>query len=187
MLGRAGKEGRYLAIMKPIYLTGFMGAGKSTIGTLLAQQLGCVFQDLDDIIVDQAGMSIKDIFQTKGEEYFRELEAHLLEKYADDHAVLALGGGTLMNRRSMDFLKSSGIIVYLRATNKTLVERLRNETSERPLLVEAEPLETTVEKMMSARSSSYEAAHLIVDVDGLSTEEIVEELFGKISNQPELA
>lgn len=169
--------------MKPVYLAGFMGVGKSTIGTLLARQLGCAFLDLDDVIVDQEGMSINDIFQVKGEEYFRKVEAQLLEDFAYGQNVLGLGGGTLMNRESMDLLGSSGTIVYLRASNETLVERLRDKTFDRPLLKQAEPLEKMVERMMSARSSTYEAAHLVVDVDGLSAEEVVESLVVKISNQ----
>ncbi len=169
--------------MKPVYLAGFMGVGKSTIGTLLAQKLGCTFLDLDDVIVDHEGMSINDIFQIKGEKYFREIEGRLLENCANDQVVLALGGGTLMNTRSMDFLKSNGTIVYLRASNETLVERLRNEPFERPLLKETESLEKLVEEMMSVRASTYEAADVVVNVDGLTAEEIVDTLFGILSDQ----
>jgi shikimate kinase len=168
--------------MKPLYLAGFMGVGKSTIGTLLAQRLGHTFLDLDDVIVEHVGMPIKDIFQIKGEKYFSEIEAQVLESVANDETVLALGGGTLMNQRSMELLKSRGIIVYLRASNETLVDRLRNEVQGRPLLRQTEPLEEIVESIMRERSSTYESADLIVDVDGLSAQEVTDTLFGMISN-----
>ena len=120
-----------------ITLTGFMGSGKTTVGKVLADFLGCPFMDLDDLVVKKAGKSIPE---QDGEPAFRLLEAQVLrktvEKYAESTAVLALGGGAVLEPASAALLHEKTVCIYLRATLDTLLARLAGETAGRPLLQE---------------------------------------------------
>ena len=158
-----------------ITLTGFMGSGKSTVGRLLADSLGCPFLDLDDLIVKKAGKSIPDIFAQDGEPAFRQLEARLLrqtvEKYAETTAVLALGGGAVMTPASASLLHDKTVCIYLRATLDTLLARLAGETAGRPLADDA------MASRLAEREPIYEeTAHVIIDTDGLSPDEVADEI-----------
>ena len=102
-----------------IALTGFMGSGKTSVGRLVADALGCPFLDLDDIIVKKAGRSIPEIFRADGEKGFRRLEKDALEKtvakYAENTAVLALGGGTVTVSGAVKLLQEKTLCIYLEA------------------------------------------------------------------------
>ena len=119
-----------------ITLTGFMGSGKTTVGKVLADFLGCPFMDLDDLIVKKAGKSIPEIFAQDGEPAFRQLEARLLrqtvEKYTENTVVLALGGGAVTAPASAALLHEKSVCIYLRATRDTRLERRAGETAGRP-------------------------------------------------------
>ena len=158
-----------------ITLTGFMGSGKTTVGKVLADFLGCPFLDLDDLIVKKAGKSIPEIFAQDGEPAFRELEARLLrqtvEKYAESTVVLALGGGAILAPASAALLRDKTVCIYLRATLDTLLARLEGETAGRPLADDA------LAARLSAREPLYEeTAHVIIDTDGLSPDEVADEI-----------
>ncbi len=158
-----------------ITLTGFMGSGKSTVGRLLADSLGCPFLDLDDLVVKKAGKSIPDIFAQDGEPAFRQLEARLLrqtvEKYAETTAVLALGGGAVMTPASAALLHEKTVCIYLRATLDTLLARLEGETAGRPLA------DDSLASRLASREPIYEeTAHVIIDTDGLSPDEVADEI-----------
>jgi shikimate kinase len=158
-----------------ITLTGFMGGGKTTVGRLLADALGCPFMDLDDLIVKKAGKSIPDIFAQDGEPAFRQLEARLLrqtvEKYTETTAVLALGGGAVMTPSSASLLHEKTVCIYLRATLDTLLSRLAGETAGRPLADDA------MASRLAEREPVYEeTAHVIIDTDGLSPDEVTDEI-----------
>ncbi len=158
-----------------ITLTGFMGSGKSTVGRLLADSLGCPFLDLDDLVVKKAGKSIPDIFAQDGEPAFRQLEARLLrqtvEKYKETTAVLALGGGAVMTPASAALLHEKTVCIYLRATLDTLLARLAGETAGRPLADDA------MASRLAEREPIYEeTAHVIIDTDGLSPDEVADEI-----------
>ena len=96
-----------------IYLCGFMGCGKSTVGKLLAQKLGMRFTDLDDYIESSAGMSIPDIFSEKGEPYFREKEAQAVKELSAENSVVACGGGTIINDNSARIARENGPVIFL--------------------------------------------------------------------------
>ena len=158
-----------------ITLTGFMGSGKTTVGKVLADFLGCPFMDLDDLVVKKAGKSIPDIFAQDGEPAFRQLEARLLrqtvEKYAENTVVLALGGGAVLAPASAALLQEKTVCIYLRATLETLLARLEGETAGRPLA------DADLAARLSARTPVYEqTAHVVIDTDGLSPEEIADEI-----------
>jgi shikimate kinase len=158
-----------------ITLTGFMGSGKTTVGKVLADFLGCPFMDLDDLIVKKAGKSIPDIFAQDGEPAFRELEARLLrqtvEKYAESTAVLALGGGAILTPASAALLRDKTVCIYLRATLDTLFARLAGETAGRPLADDA-----LAERLASREPIYEETAHVTIDTDGLSPDEVADEI-----------
>ena len=159
-----------------ITLTGFMGGGKTTVGRLLADALGCPFMDLDDLIVKKAGKSIPDIFAQDGEPAFRQLEAQVLrktvEKYAESTAVLALGGGAVLAPASAALLHEKTVCIYLRATLDTLLARLAGETAGRPLADD-----DAMASRLAEREPIYEkTAHVIMDTDGLSPDEVTDEI-----------
>ena len=158
-----------------ITLTGFMGSGKTTVGRLLADALGCPFMDLDDLVVKKAGKSIPDIFAQDGEPAFRQLEAQVLrktvEKYAESTAVLALGGGAVLAPASAALLHEKTVCIYLRATLDTLLARLEGETAGRPLA------DASLADRLASREPIYEeTAHVIIDTDGLSPDEVADEI-----------
>ncbi len=158
-----------------ITLTGFMGSGKTTVGRILADALGCPFLDLDDLIVKKAGQSIPDIFAQDGEPAFRQLEARLLrqtvEKYGESTAVLSLGGGAILAPASATLLHEKTVCIYLRATLDTLLSRLAGESAGRPLA------DASLAERLAAREPLYEkTAHVVIDTDGLTPEEVSDEI-----------
>ena len=158
-----------------VTLTGFMGSGKTTVGKVLADFLGCPFFDLDDLIVKKAGKSIPDIFAQDGEAAFRQLEAQILrqqvEKYAESTVVLALGGGAVLAPASASLLHEKTVCIYLRASLDTLLGRLASETAGRPLA------DASLAERLASREPLYEeTAHVTIDTDGLSPDEVADEI-----------
>ena len=158
-----------------ITLCGFMGSGKSTVGRLLADALGCPFLDLDDLIVKKAGKSIPEIFAEDGEPAFRQMEARLLRqtvgKYGENTVVLSLGGGAVTTPASASLLHEKTVCIYLRASLETLLRRLSGETAGRPLA------DNSVASRLAEREPVYEkTAHVTVDTDGLTPEEVTDEI-----------
>ena len=117
-----------------IFLIGFMGTGKSTISTVLGKELSTEVIEMDELIVKRQGMPISQIFETRGEEYFRELETGLLvELQQRDGVIVSCGGGTPMRECNVAEMKKSGIIVLLTARPETIFERVRYSHN-RPLI-----------------------------------------------------
>ena len=158
-----------------IVLTGFMGSGKSTVGRLVADALGCPFLDLDEIIEKKAGRRIPDIFAQDGEKGFRRLEKQALEKtvarYAENTAVLALGGGTVTIPGAVQLLQEKTLCIYLQADFDTLLARLEGQTEGRPLAGEG------MAERLAGREPLYEAAaHVTIETATLTPEEIADEI-----------
>jgi shikimate kinase len=166
--------------LKRIFLSGFMGSGKTTVGKLLSRELGSSFHDLDDLIEQAARMSIPDIFRSGGEEQFRKMEAALLNEFVEIEGVLALGGGSLLNPHSLEKVLSSGVLVYLRTGLDTLVERLSRGKAGRPLLDGEETLKENVGRRLQERAGVYDQAHIIVDTDGLTPEAVAGIILDKV-------
>ncbi|MEK6529885.1 MAG: shikimate kinase, partial [candidate division NC10 bacterium] len=151
-----------------IILVGFMGAGKSSVGRLLAKRLGRCFVETDDLIVARDGRSIAEIFRAEGEARFRQLEVDLLDllrlKRGD---VIATGGGFPCREGRMDALKGMGTVVWLAGEFEALCARALRSGS-RPML-EGKPKEE-VAALYRAREPYYRQAHLVVETAGLGVD-----------------
>ena len=152
-----------------------MGSGKTSVGRLVADALGCPFLDLDEIIVKKAGHSIPAIFEAEGEKSFRRKEKQALEqtvgKYAESTAVLALGGGTVTVPGAIGLLQEKTLCIYLQADADTLRAHLEGQKEGRPLAGEG------WEERLAQRLPLYEnAAHVTIDTIGLTPEEIADEI-----------
>lgn len=179
-------------------LIGFMGCGKSSVGRRLSKLLCCPYMDLDEEIEAWAGKSIPEIFAEEGEAGFRAIEAERLgsilsgeHEVIEDRAdfdksakmVLALGGGTVMTRECAETVHNGTICIYLKASVKTLVSHLEGETANRPML-QGESLRDRISELMERRSATYEStAHIIIDIDGKTIDEIAEAII-RMAQQP---
>lgn len=151
-----------------VYLVGFMGCGKSTVGRVLARELGCDFIDLDDRIVASAGMSIADLIEQKGEPFFRELETEELGKVSKGlKAVVALGGGAYISERNRELVEASGISVWIDSPFELCWQRIAADTVIRPLA----PGREIAEARWEARRGLYALAGLTVIADPSKTAE----------------
>lgn len=155
---------------------------------MLAAEMGCFYFDLDDTIEMEEGMSINEIFETRGEAAFRMLELEYLDRIIDDYRdfpttmVLSLGGGTVTTPQCAELVKKNCTCIYLRASVDELVRNLQIVgTDNRPLLSDATDLRAKVESLMAQRSALYEkCADIILDIDGLSPEEIAEKVIDAV-------
>ena len=156
-----------------IYLTGFMGAGKSTLGPILAARLGRTFQDTDDLVERDQGISLPQIFRERGESHFRTLEFKVLRQFSSlSNDVIALGGGTLLSPECRELIFSHGTLIYLRAQIPTLIQRILFDSKVRPL-VNAHSTQN-LEDLFRTREPYYELAHLKVETDSRSPIEIAD-------------
>ncbi|MBI4593339.1 MAG: shikimate kinase [Candidatus Rokubacteria bacterium] len=161
-----------------VILVGFMGAGKSVCGRLLARRLGRCFVETDDVIVAREGRSIPEIFAGDGEERFRQLESEALEllrlKTGD---VIATGGGLPCREGRMESLKALGTVVWLRGELADLVERARR-IGGRPLLAGKSP--DAIDALYREREAYYRQADLVIDTTGFGPDEVVERLLAAL-------
>lgn len=177
--GKSGKAGKTAA--DNLYLMGFMGCGKTTIGRLLALKCGWAFCDMDAEIERREGMPVSQIFAEKGEEYFRRRETELLKELLQRKAhIIALGGGTAIQSANAQLLRRAGArVVWLDVAPEEVHRRLRRDHS-RPLLERAgseEEKKQRIEQMMEERRPFYErAATQREDVKNMSAEEIAQKL-----------
>lgn len=152
--------------MRHIILIGFMGAGKTSMGKRLAKARGIRFVDTDQMIEEQTGRIIRDIFAEDGEEYFRNLETELLLQLqkAQEPLVISVGGGLPVREINRKYLKEMGTVVYLKAEVETLVGRLQGDTT-RPKL-QGGDLREKIVSLMDAREGFYQdAATLVYSTD----------------------
>lgn len=157
-----------------IFLVGMPGSGKSSVGKLLAASLNTQFIDLDAVIEQEAGLVIREIFSTKGESYFRDLERNALHKVAEeDRFVVATGGGVPCFFDNMDYMKQNGKVIFLDVPMSTIAKRLQNEgLSVRPLLKDfstLEQLETHLLDTFGKRGPFYGQADIHINADAPAT------------------
>lgn len=157
-----------------LLLWGFMGAGKSVVGRRLAERLAVEFVDLDDRIEALAGMSVSQLFASKGEAAFRGLERAEVLRVLDalGPRVVALGGGALVEPRLREVALERAFLVVLGATVDTLVQRTRGNG--RPLLAQAPEVE--IPRLLAQRARAYAEAHVTVRSDGRSVEDLAADL-----------
>lgn len=157
--------------MKNIILVGFMGTGKSVAGKQLASKLDRNFIELDDMIEAKAKMSIKDIFEKKGEPYFRQVEKEVVKEAAKrENVIISAGGGAVIDEENFKNLKNSGIIICLKASPNIILKRTKNLKT-RPLLNVPDP-KKQIEELLSKRESYYNKADFSINTDNLTIEQV---------------
>lgn len=161
---------------EPIVLVGLMGAGKTSVGRLLAERLGRAFVDLDREIESAAGASVRDVFNTEGEVGFRAREATALAAQLSrrDGPVIATGGGVVTTPANLAALEQCRHVVWLRATPTVLAERVDRDGPTRPLLSGSAAAQALT-RLDEERSPLYgRVATVVVDTDGLAPDEVVD-------------
>ena len=149
-----------------IFLLGFMGSGKSTHGRKIAQMMGYDFVDMDLWIEEVNGMTVPEIFNTRGEPFFREQERIAIENLSKlERVVIATGGGAPCHGNNMELMKQSGLTIYLKLSPEALLSRLKVSKNKRPLLEgkSEEEMRQTVVEMLGERESFYTGADMIID------------------------
>ena len=163
-----------------IYLNGFMASGKSTIGPILANTLGWDFYDLDKVIEKEEGKSIVQIFEDKGEKYFREKETEILKKVSEsDKKIISLGGGTSVFNNNLEFIRNTGKVIYLKTSPESLFNRLRFK-NDRPVFNREkngnnkENLKLKISELLAQRTPYYEQADYIINTDEYPLGQIID-------------
>jgi shikimate kinase len=163
---------------RTIFLVGFMGSGKTTIGRALADRIARDFIDLDQMIVDRAGISIPEIFSNFGEDHFRVLEREALRSLSNcSPAVVALGGGAFISEENRKIIAEQGTSIWLDCSLDKILERLGSDTT-RPLF--ANRTQEQLAELLASRTAAYSQADLHIDVTELSIEEAVEQVIRKV-------
>lgn len=161
-----------------IFLIGFMGAGKSTVAAELSHMTGRDQLEMDQMIVEDQGMPIAEIFEKYGENYFRDVETETLVRLKNrEPAVVSCGGGIVLREQNIFHMKERGKVILLTATPQTIYERVRN-SKDRPVLNGHMNVEY-IRELMEKRHEKYEkAADITVATDGKTTKEICKEILG---------
>ena len=164
-----------------LILIGFMGSGKTSIGRSLSYKLQRAFCDTDRMIEAKEGMSISEIFASRGESAFRMMETDVLRSIRDDASpkIYSLGGGTPVQLQNQPLIKMCGTVCYLRITPEAVYERLKGDRT-RPLLQCEDPLDR-IRKLMAQRLPAYErCADVIVDTGDTDRENVMEDILNRL-------
>jgi len=164
-----------------IFLIGFMGSGKSTLGKRLAKKMSWEFTDMDNVLEEQEGMTVAQIFEEKGEAYFREAESFLLQSLDSSiNRVVATGGGTPCHKNNMEVMNEKGVTVYLRMHECSLACRLEKARAVRPLIenLEASQLREFIRLKLDEREPFYNQAHCIIKGESVKPDHIISLVFG---------
>jgi shikimate kinase len=165
-----------------LFLTGPMGAGKSTIGRQLARRLKLSFHDSDQEIEQRTGVDIALIFELEGEAGFRKREKAVIDELTQlPNIILATGGGAILDPENRKHLTSRGTVIYLHASVAQQLRRTGRDRN-RPLLQTANP-RATLEQLMAIREPLYrEAANIIIDTDGMRVTDVVRQIISQLKN-----
>ena len=159
--------------MKSIFLTGFMGSGKTTIGKLLSEKLSLPVIDTDHVIEEKLNKTIRDIFETEGENKFREYEHQFLEMMPTENMIITTGGGIILRKENRDWMKKNGVVVYLHCEPEEILNRLEGDQT-RPLLDGDK--KKNVLSIFTERSPFYHEADFKVDTTNKTPKEVVLEI-----------
>jgi shikimate kinase len=152
-----------------------MGTGKNAVGRLLAKRLGSEYIDIDEMIEKDQGMKITDIFEKKGEPYFRKVEKRMVRIACESRdQVIAAGGGAVLFEENMENFRKDGIIICLTARPEVILDRTRH-ASHRPLLNVEDPL-WKIKELLKIREPFYAKADFSIDTSDISVEEIVNKI-----------
>jgi len=163
-------------LLNKIYLLGMPGSGKSTLGRQLSESLNYPFFDLDTQIEKEEGIPIPDLFEKKGEVYFRELESKILSEISNkDLFILAVGGGTPCFHSNMELINKAGMSVYLKVSADEIVERLKNQTA-RPIFNDSKDIKPQVIELLNRRKKFYKQAKIIIEGDNISADKVLNAL-----------
>ena len=164
-----------------IYLIGFMGTGKSTVGKLIAQRLGMDYMDTDSMVEAKAGMTVSQIFEDFDEEAFRKLETEILKEVTErKNLIVSTGGGIVVTKGNMELMKKKGKLVTLMASPELIYERIKDDRG-RPLLEVDSPLDE-IKRLIYERAPFYINADFIVETSELTAEEAAEEIIRLTQN-----
>jgi shikimate kinase len=166
-------------MFKNIILTGFMGVGKTSVGTRLAKDIGYTFVDTDDLIEADQAIKITDIFSTFGEPYFRDVETRIIrEVMGRENQVVSTGGGAVVRDENRAAFKKAGFVVCLTARPEVIFERIKHETH-RPLLQTPDPM-AKIKELLDSRANFYAQADVIIDTSEKSVDNVISEIKERI-------
>ncbi len=171
------------ALDRPIILVGMMGAGKSHVGAALARSLGLEFIDSDKVVEQRAGCSVAEIFESFGEEKFREAEKNtILNLLTQPPQVIATGGGAITNDETLSHIKAQSLSVWLNPDMPLLMDRLSGKKQSRPLLQTDNP-EDTIAALMQSRAGLYEQADINLEITSADQAQTLSRLIKKLSER----
>lgn len=157
-----------------IVLLGFMGTGKSSVGERLAKRLGMRYLDMDEVIEEEEGITVREIFERYGEPYFRDKESEICRRISTlDGYVISTGGGVVLREENMDCLRKNGLLISLTARPEVIYKRIHKDKT-RPLL-QGNPIKR-IRELLTFREPYYRKADLLVDTSSLSIQEVVERI-----------
>lgn len=167
--------------MNTIYLVGFMGCGKTSVGKQLSKQLEVPPYDVDSTVEKLRGKTIKEIFHNEGEEAFRNYESLAIRQLPLEHAVVMTGGGAVVREENLSYMKSKGIVIYLKTSFPVLWNRLmkEDERNKRPLLLTRTKEE--VQALFDERIKHYERSDIEIVTDHFTTEEVCHQILEKLN------
>ena len=172
----------------PIFLTGFMGVGKSKVGSFLAWRLGREFLDTDEMVEARAGKAISSIFAEEGEVHFRQLEHEcVMDACGRGGAVISLGGGAIVQDRNLQAVRRAGVLVCLEADIDTILERV-GRRDDRPLLSGLDEVgkRAKIERLLAERAPYYDRAHIkMLSSQGFTPEQTAEKLIDLLEHWSE--
>ena len=184
--------------MHTIFLLGLSGSGKSTVGRILAERLGKPLFDIDALIEKESDKRIATIFAQQGEEHFRTLETSVLTRVAstEQSAVIATGGGIVMQRENLTLMRQHGVCIYLSVEPATALQRLLSQQATaqvnaispeiRPLLAGSDPL-TNLQNLLATRAERYEDAHFTCSTEGKDEEQVAQEIIAMLISSGEMS
>lgn len=169
--------------MRNIMLIGFMGTGKSTVAAYMNQAYGMEVVEMDEVLAEREQMTIPEIFDKYGEEYFRNRETELVQELQkEENKIVSCGGGVVLREQNVEEMKKAGVIVLLTALPETILERVK-EDENRPLLRGNKNV-AFIEKMLEDRGPKYRAAaDIIVATDGKDAAAICREIMEKVQEE----
>jgi len=164
-----------------------MGTGKSTVGKLVAADLGLQFVDTDKMVEDKTGKTILDIFEESSEEEFRKLETEVLRDITEEKGlIVSTGGGIVVTRGNLELMKQAGMVFTLIADAGTIHDRLSNDETWRPLLMVENPLDE-IKRLLFERAAFYINAHHIIETSDITAREAADQIISIVKSEGGLA